>query len=125
VYLHTARRYGYSSKGQRVHGPVSGKKYPRTSLIAARIGQYFAESFLFQWTCNTEVFNAWVQQQLCLPLNDSHVIVMDNLSFHKGEETKNLIKKTGATLLFLPPHSPDLNPIEYYFAAIKNYPQIQ
>ena len=44
---------------------------------------------------------------------------MDNVSFHKGEETKELIKKTDAALLFLPPYSPDLNPIEHDFAAIK------
>lgn len=116
---YTARRYGYSPKGRRVHGLVPGKKYPRTSLIAARIGRYFAEPFLFQGTCNTEVFNTWVQWQLCPHLNDSHVVVMDNVSFHKGEETRNLIEKTGATLLFLPPYSPDLNPIEHDFAAIK------
>ena len=44
---------------------------------------------------------------------------MDNVSFHKGPKTKQLIKKTGATLLFLPPYSPDVNPIEHDFAAIK------
>ncbi len=115
----TARRYGYSLRGKRVYGILAGKKYPRTSLIAARIGKNFKEPFLFQGTCNAEVFNAWLQQQLCPHLNNTYVVVMDNVSFHKGEETRELIKKTGAILLFLPSYSPDFNPIEHDFATIK------
>ena len=116
---YSARRYGYSRKGQRVHGLAAGKKYPRTSLIAARIGQRFEEPFLFQGTCNADIFNAWIERQLSPHLNDTHVVVMDNVSFHKGENTKQLIKKTGVKLLFLPSYSPDLNPIEHDFAALK------
>lgn len=116
---YAARRYGYSSKGQRVYGLITGKKHPRTSLIAARIGQRFEEPFLFQGTCNMDIFNGWIEQQLCQHLNDTHVVVMDNVSFHKNAKTRHLIEKTGAVLLFLPPYSPDLNPIEHDFAAIK------
>ena len=65
------------------------------------------------------VFNDWLERQLSPRLNDIHVVVMDNVSFHKGKKTKDLIEKTGARLLFLPPYSPDLNPIEHNFAAIK------
>ena len=116
---YTARRYGYAPKGQRVYGLTAGTKHPRTSLIAARIGQHFEEPFLFQGTCSSDIFNAWIERQLTPHLNDTHVVVMDNVSFHKGKETKDLIKKTGAVLLFLPPYSPDFNPIEHDFAAIK------
>lgn len=98
---------------------AAGKKYPRTSLIAACIGKNFKEPFLFQGTCNAEIFNGWVEQQLSQHLNDTHIVVMDNVSFHKGETTRELIRKTGADLLFLPPYSPDFNPIEHDFAAIK------
>ncbi len=116
---YTARRHGYSPKGQRIYGLIAGTKHPRTSLIAARIGQHFGEPLLFQGTCNADIFNAWIERQLSKHLNDTHVVVMDNVSFHKGEKTKELIEQTGATLLFLPPYSPDLNPIEHDFAAIK------
>ncbi|MDD9305294.1 MAG: transposase, partial [Desulfobacter sp.] len=111
--------YGYALKGQRVHGLIAGTKHPRTSLIAARIEYSFEEPFLFQGTCNADIFNAWIEHQLSPHLNDNHVVVMDNASFHKGEETKYLIERTGAALLFLPPYSPDLNPIEHDFAALK------
>ena len=118
-FPYSARRYGYAPIGQRVHGLIAGKKHPRTSLIAARIGQRFEEPFLFQGTCNADVFNAWIEHQLSPHLNDNHVVVMDNVSFHKGKETKDLIERTGAILLFLPPYSPDFNPIEQDFAALK------
>lgn len=98
---------------------IAGAKHPRTSLIAARIGHRFGEPFLFQGTCNTQIFNSWLEHQLCPNLNGTHVVVMDNVSFHKGKNTQQLIKKTGAKLLFLPPYSPDFNPIEHDFSAIK------
>jgi putative transposase len=113
------RRYAYAPKGQRVYGLVAGKRRPRTSLIAARIGESFEEPFLFQGTCNANVFNAWLERQLCPRLNENHVVVMDNVPFHKGRNTQERIEQRGATLLFLPPYSPDLNPIENDFAAIK------
>jgi putative transposase len=52
-------------------------------------------------------------------LNDTHVVVMDNVPFHKSATTHTLISQTGATLLFLPPYSPDLNPLEHDFATLK------
>lgn len=113
------RRYAYAPKGQRVYGLVAGRRKPRTSLIAARIGKAFEEPFLFEGPCNAEVFNGWLERQLAPLLNESHVVMMDNVAFHKGKTTAELIHHTGAALLFLPPYSPDLNPIEHDFAAIK------
>ncbi len=60
---------------------------------------------------------------LCPLLDDSHVVIMDNASFHKGSETEALIRSSGASLLFLPPYSPELNPIEKDFANIKRIRQ--
>lgn len=113
------RRYAYAPKGQRVYGLISGHKRARTSLIAARIGRTFATPILFEGTCNTALFNAWLENHLCPLLNGNHVVVMDNVSFHKSAQTQDLIHAKGATLLFLPPYSPDLNPIENDFANIK------
>ncbi len=56
---------------------------------------------------------------LCPLLDDRYVVIMDNASFHKGSETAALIRGSGASLLFLPPYSPELNPIEKDFANIK------
>ncbi len=60
---------------------------------------------------------------LCPLLDDSHVVIMDNASFHKGSETEAVIRSSGASLLFLPPYSPELNPIEKDFANIKRIRQ--
>jgi transposase len=89
-------------------------------LIAAHIGERFTETpVLFQGACDALAFNAWLEHQLCPLLDETHVVIMDNASFHKGSETARLIAATGASLLFLPPYAPELNPIEKDFANIK------
>jgi putative transposase len=113
------RSYAYAAKGQRVYGLCSGQQRPRTSLIAARMGQTVIAPLLFDGTCNTALFNAWLEKELCPLLNDSHAVVMDHVPFHKSAKTRTLITDTGAALLFLPPYSPDLNPIEHDFATLK------
>lgn len=115
----TERDYGWAPRGERVHGMRSGNRRPRTSLIAARIGKHFDAPMLFEGTTNSAIFNVWLGQELCPKLNHNHVVIMDNAAFHKSAKTRELIEGTGATLLFLPPYSPDLNPIECDFAAIK------
>ena len=116
----TARRYGYAPKGQRVDGLVSGHRWPRTSLIAARMEGRLEEPLLFEGTCDTVVFNTWLQTRRCPRLNAQHLVILDNASFHESPETAQLIAATGATLLFLPPYSPDVNPIEHDCSALKN-----
>ena len=113
------RRYAYAQRGERVYGLTSGHRRPRTSLLAARIGTRFAAPILFEGSCDTAVFNWWLETQLCPLLNDTHVVVLDNAPFHTSPQTHELIEGTGATLLFLPPYSPYLNPIENDFATIK------
>lgn len=113
------RRYAYAPKGQRVYGLSAGARRPRTSLLAARVGNTFTAPLLFEGTCNTTVFNAWLEKALCPLLHGTHIVMMDNGTHHKSAKTKALIHATGATLLFLPPYSPDLNPLEHDFAAIK------
>ena len=78
-----------------------------------------AATFLWQGTCNTIIFNLWCKKLLSPLLNKDSVVILDNASFHKSAQTKELVKQTGAKLLFLPPYSPDLNPIEHDFGALK------
>ena len=68
---------------------------------------------------NGDVFEAFVEQVLVPQLRPGDIVVMDNLSSHKRQRTRERIESTGATLLFLPPYSPDFNPIEMIFAKIK------
>ena len=106
-------------------GLTSGHSRPRTSLIAARIGPDFAEPVLFDGTCDAEVFNSWLTARRCPCLPREHLVIMDNAAFHTSPETAHLIEHTGATLLCLPPYSPDLNPIEHDFAALKKHRDYQ
>lgn len=103
-----------------MYGLRSGQKRPRTSLIAARVEDGpFVSPFLFPGTCNTDIFTAWLETYLCPMLNETHVVFIDNATFHKSERTRELIEGKGATLLFLPKYSPDLSIIEPDFANIK------
>src|SRR5690606_20860251 len=70
---------------------------------------------------NGACFRAYVQQQLAPELKPGDIVIMDNLGSHKGEAVREIIEATGATLRFLPPYSPDLNPIEQAFAKIKHW----
>lgn len=121
----TARRYGYATKGHCVEGLVSGHRRPRTSLLAAQIDGRLEEPLLFEGTCDTEVFNTWLKTRLCPRLMAHHLVMMDNATFHTSLETTALIETTGATLLFLSPYSPDFNPIEHDFAALKKRREYQ
>ena len=113
------RRYADAPKGIRVSDKISGShRYKSTSLIAARIGDNFTAPVLFHGACDTLAFNAWLEHQLCPLLDETHVVIMDNVPFHKDSETARLIAVTGASLLFLPPYAPELNPIEKDFANI-------
>ena len=75
---------------------------------------------LFQGNINADVFHAWVTQQLLSCLYEKTVIVMDNATFHKRKDTIYAIEKSGHRILFLPPYSPDLNPIEKKWAQAKS-----
>jgi transposase len=76
---------------------------------------------VFNGSCNTELFNSWVENFLIKELNPGQVVVMDNASFHKSQRTKELIASVGCRILFLPPYSPDLNPIEKFWANMKRW----
>ena len=73
----------------------------------------------FNDTCNTQLFEIWVEKILMPELKKGQIIIMDNATFHKSERTKMLIESAGCQLLFLPPYSPDLNPIEHFWAWFK------
>lgn len=115
----TQRDYAWAECGRKVYGYRSGERRPRTSLIAALADTQLIAPMLFSGTCNTATFNSWLEQELLPYLNDKVVVVVDNAAFHKSKETERIITETGATLLFLPPYSPHLMPIEQTFGTIK------
>jgi transposase len=113
------REYARSSKGKKVVCDISGKRCSRTSIIAGLSNGIPIAPLYFQGYCDTNVVLSWVEKMLIPELQPGMVVVWDNASFHQSPKFKMLIETAGCTLLFLPPYSPDLNPIEQWWSALK------
>lgn len=111
--------YGWSTRGEKIFGDIAGKRFARDSFIAAKCQSKVLAPLCFQGTCNTRLFDLWVEQFLVPQLRAGQVVILDSASFHKSQRTRNLIEQAGCRLLFLPPYSPDLNPIERFWAWFK------
>ena len=107
---------GWSPVGRRLHAKVPYGHWKTMTFIAALRCDRIAAPFVFDQPINGATFTAWVEQQLCPTLQPGDIVVMDNLSSHKRPAVRAAIRARGARLLFLPPYSPDLNPIEQVFA---------
>ena len=113
------RTHGYTLKGKRCFGTHDWGAKGRTNVIGALLGKTLLTVSLFNSSINTLVFDAWVIQDLIPRLPKESVVVMDNASFHHGMNMKQALESAGHTLLYLPPYSPDLNPIEKKWAQAK------
>jgi transposase len=113
------RLRGRAPAGERLVEKVPHGHWKTTTLVAALGVEGMRCSTVVDGAINAEVFEAFVAQVLVRQLQPGDLVVMDNLSSHKSEKTRVLIAAAGAQLLFLPPYSPDLNPIEMIFAKIK------
>lgn len=100
-------------------GGISGKRYARESFIAGQIQNKIIAPFCYTGTCDSGLFNFWLENILLPALGPGYTIIMDNAAFHKSELTKILLEDSGCQLLFLPPYSPDFNPIEKFWANFK------
>ncbi len=114
------RKYGYSIKGQRCYGQQNWGARGRTNVIGALLGHTLLTVSLFEGTINASTFESWVEQDLLPKLPPNSVVIMDNAAFHKKSTTQEMIALAGHTLEFLPPYSPDLNPIEHKWAQAKS-----
>ena len=113
------RESGRAPRGERIYQTVAGKRRERTSIIAASRQNKLVAPLVFQGSCNTEVVNVYFEKVLLPTLPPGSVIVLDNARFHQSPTTQKLVEAAGCQLLFLPPYSPDLNPIEHLWAAFK------
>lgn len=113
------RTHGYTPIGHRCHGVKDWHAKGRTNAIGALIGKALLTVGLFNTNINADVFTAWLEQDLLPKLPQKAVLVMDNATFHKRRDTLQAIHNAGHTALFLPPYSPDLNPIEHKWAQAK------
>jgi len=114
------RLHGYSALGERCYGTHDWQAKGRVNVIGAIINMTFITLSLFSFNINSDVFYAWLTQDLLPKLQKDTVIVMDNASFHKRNDMFAAIEKEGCIAEFLPPYSPDLNPIEKKWAQAKS-----
>ena len=113
------REWGRAPSGERIYAAVAGKRRERTRVIAACQQGKLVAPLTFAGTCNTEVVDAYFEHVLLPALPKGSVIVLDNARFHQSPTTAALVAAAGGELFFLPAYSPDLNPSEHLWAAIK------
>ena len=113
------RRHGRSLRGRRLVGKVPHGHWRTLTFLAALRCDRIAAPCVIDGPINGLSFLAYVEQVLLPILNAGDIVIMDNLGSHKRQVIRGLIRAVGAKLFFLPPYSPDLNPIEQVFAKLK------
>lgn len=114
-----ARRHGRCARGERLRVGVPHGHWKTTTFIGALTLRGFIAPFVLDGPINRDAFEAYVEQVLMPDLRPGDIVIMDNLSSHKGPRVRALIEAAGAELQYLPPYSPDFNPIENAFAKLK------
>jgi transposase len=111
--------YGWSKKGERAYCSVPRNRGKNTTVLASMSLEGMGPTLAVEGATNTNVFETYVERVLAPTLRKGQVVIMDNLSAHKGERIRELIELRGCELVYLPPYSPDLNPIEEAFSKMK------
>ena len=114
-----ARTHGRALRGQRLRMSVPFGHWKTTTFVAGLTARGLVAPWVLDGAINRDAFEAYVAQVLVPDLRAGDIVVMDNLSSHKGPKVRALIEAAGASLVYLPPYSPDLNPIEMAFAKLK------
>jgi transposase len=112
--------YARAPKGKRAYGSVPRNRGKNMTLIAALSRQGVMASMILDGAANGVAFEIYVEQILAASLTAGQIVVMDNLSIHKGAKVRSAIEARGCQLLFLPSYSPDLSPIEEAFSKLKS-----
>lgn len=113
------RTHGRALRGKRLIAKVPHGRWTTMTFIAALRWDRIDAPLVIDGPINGAWFKAWVEEALIPTLSPGDVVILDNLGSHKGKDVRKALRKAGAHLLFLPPYSPDLNPIEQVFAKLK------
>ena len=113
------RLYARAPKGQRAHGSIPRNRGKNRTLIASLTLGGMGEALILDGAANTEIFEIYIEQILAPSLQPGQMVIMDNLSIHKGNKVRQLIEARGCQVRFLTAYSPDLSPIEEAFSKIK------
>ena len=109
----------WSRRGQRAYCWVPRNRGPNSTLLSSMSMEGMGPALMVEGATTARVFEAYVEKVLAPRLRPGQVVVMDNLSAHKGDRVRKLIKERNCELVYLPPYSPDLNPIEEAFSKMK------
>jgi len=115
-----ARRYGRSLRGQRLLSAIPHGHWKTTTFVAALRFDSLTAPFVLDGPMDGECFRAYVSTVLVPTLKTGDIVILDNLSSHKVSGVEELIRAAGAEVRYLPPYSPDFNPIELLFAKLKS-----
>jgi transposase len=110
---------GWFARGERLNAKVPHGHWKTMTFLAALRHDRIDAPFVFDGPINGERFRLYLENELVPTLEPGDIVIMDNLSSHKGDAVRTIIRAVGARLPFLPPYSPDLNPIEQVFSKIK------
>lgn len=117
--LNLTRQYGRAPRGERVYGSAPFRGGGRHTLLGAITSEGPLTEIVFEGYLDTEIFRLFVRDYLVPHLYDGQVVIMDNLKIHKDPQSRQLIERTGARIIELPPYCPELNPIELTWSKIK------
>ena len=113
------REYARAFRGQKIISKISGRKFKRTNIVAGICKGKWVAPLEYSGTTDSVLFEFWFENCLLKEVDKGSVIILDNATFHKKSVLPNLAKIKNCTVLFLPPYSPDLNPIEKKWAWLK------
>ena len=114
-----ARRHGWAPRGERLRLGIPHGHWKTTTFVAGLTLRGMVAPFVLDGPINRDAFETYVECVLVRYLRSGDVVIMDNLSSHKSQRVRDLIEAAGASLLYLPPYSPDFNPIENAFSKLK------
>lgn len=117
------KEYGWKKRGERLYDNKSGnRKNKRITVIYAYSNQtkQLIAPMHFEGNTDTEIFNQWLEEFLIPELKPNQTVILDNAAFHKSQKTMELVESVECRLLYLPPYSPDFNPIEQKWGHVKN-----
>ena len=117
TFIH--REYAYAKRGTKVIGRISGKKHRRIGLVAAKLNKKIISPLQYEGSMDSALFEHWFEFRLIPELPPSSTISLDNASFHRKSRLVPIAEKYGHRIIFLPPYSPELNPVENFWAWLR------
>jgi transposase len=112
---------GWAQRGQRIKAKVLHGRWQTMTFVAALRHDRVTAPWLIDGPINGATFQLYVEKVLAPTLHPGDIVIMDNLGSHKGKNVRQAIRAAGARLFYLPKYSPDLNPIEQFFAKLKHW----